>query len=68
MEFIWVYFLDDSSEEWLNNMPTGAVLTMTKDYRNFLVASEFEEISAAENCTVTPIENSDHLGHLMAEI
>lgn len=61
----WVYFLDDSYEEWLLEMPAGGVLVMphTADdneafpSRNFLttIAVADQTESDGWNCTVNEV-------------
>jgi len=57
----WVYFLDDSYEEWLTNMPTGGVIAMPDGHtdessgRNFLIIKELEDMTAAYSCTINEV-------------
>ncbi len=72
MIYVWVYFLDDSWESWLAEMPPN-VLQMPnidkdlKHSRNFIINEDCEVMTAQYNCTTNVIKDLDHLGRLMAE-
>ena len=72
-EYNWVYFLDDSWEEWMIEMPTSGMINMPKNNddldwtRKFLILNELAEITSEYNCVVTQIESDAHFQELLNE-
>lgn len=69
--YTWIYFLDDSWEEWLAAMPTGGVISMPNiecydnGTRNFIILDKLSDATSEYNCTVNEIESIDHLQRLL---
>lgn len=71
MRYYWIYFLDDSWEGWLADMPTGGVLFMPNiegyenGTRNFIILDEMEEMTSEYNCTINKIDTLETLSRLI---
>ncbi len=50
-----VYFLDDSWEDWLVDMPTGGVIKCDTD-RDYIILAELEDVTAGYNCTINKLD------------
>ena len=69
--YTWVYFLDDSWEDWLVDMPTGGVLYMPNiegyenGTRNFLIPNDLAYVTATYHCTVNVVEDVEMFERLL---
>ena len=51
---LYVYFLDDSADELLMELPTGVIIKLID--RNYLAELDFEDLISEYNCTINYIE------------